>query len=56
MNAAIARLSPRKREIIYYSFYEEFTYKQIQVMMGLESQQATRNLMYKAMKYLRKCI
>jgi RNA polymerase sigma factor (sigma-70 family) len=56
LNTAIAKLSPRQREIIYYSFYEGFTYKQIQDMMGLESQQATRNLMYKAMQYLRKRI
>jgi len=56
LNIAVAGLSPRQREIIYYSFYEGFTYRQIQEMMGLESQQATRNLMYKAMQYLRKCI
>jgi len=56
LNVAVAGLSPRQREIIYYSFYEGFTYRQIQNMMGLESQQATRNLMYKAMQYLRKCI
>ena len=56
LNIAVAGLSPRQREIIYYSFYEGFTYRQIQEMMGLESQQATRNLMYKAMQYLRKCL
>lgn len=56
LNEAVAGLSPRQREIIYYSFYEGFTYEQIKDMMGLESQQATRNLMYKAMKYLRKSI
>ncbi|WP_339924416.1 sigma-70 family RNA polymerase sigma factor [uncultured Cyclobacterium sp.] len=56
LNIAVSGLSPRQREIIYYSFYEGFTYRQIQDMMGLESQQATRNLMYKAMQYLRKCI
>lgn len=56
LNAAIAQLSPRKREIIYYSFYEGLSYKQIQEIMGLENQQTTRNLMYKAIKYLRKMI
>lgn len=54
LNEAIIRLSPRQREIIHYSFYEGFSYKQIQDMMGLESQQTTRNLMYKAIQYLRK--
>ena len=56
LNAAIAQLSPRKREIIYYSFYEGLTYGQIQEIMGLENQQTTRNLMYKAIRYLRKMI
>jgi RNA polymerase sigma factor (sigma-70 family) len=54
LNAAIAQLSPRKREIIYYSFYEGLSYVQIQEIMGLENQQTTRNLMYKAIRYLRK--
>lgn len=56
LNAAIAQLSPRKREIIYYSFYEGLSYGQIQEIMGLENQQTTRNLMYKAIRYLRKMI
>jgi RNA polymerase sigma factor (sigma-70 family) len=56
LNAAISQLSPRKREIIYYSFYEGLTYAQIQEIMGLENQQTTRNLMYKAIRYLRKMI
>lgn len=56
LNAAIAQLSPRQREIIYYSFYEGLSYAQIQEIMGLENQQTTRNLMYKAIRYLRKMI
>jgi RNA polymerase sigma factor (sigma-70 family) len=56
LNAAIAQLSSRKREIIYYSFYEGLSYRQIQEIMGLENQQTTRNLMYKAIRYLRKKI
>jgi RNA polymerase sigma factor (sigma-70 family) len=56
LNAVVASLSPRQREIIYYCFYEGFSYGQIQEIMGFESQQAARNLMYKAMKYLRKFV
>ncbi|HSI74673.1 MAG TPA: sigma-70 family RNA polymerase sigma factor [Lunatimonas sp.] len=56
LNEAIAQLSLRKREIIYYSFYEGLSYAQIQEIMGLENQQTTRNLMYKAIRYLRKMI
>lgn len=53
LNEAIAQLSRRQREIIYYSFFEGFNYVQIQDIMGLESHQSARNLMYKALKELR---
>jgi len=53
LNAAIKQMSPRKREIIYYSFYEGMDYRQIQELMGLDSLKTTRNLMYKALGFLR---
>ncbi|WP_339926294.1 sigma-70 family RNA polymerase sigma factor [uncultured Cyclobacterium sp.] len=53
LNNAIAKLSPRKKEIIYYFFYEGFSYVQVQEIMGLESVKTTRNLMYKALDFLR---
>lgn len=53
LNAAIVQMSPRKREIIYYSFYEGMDYRQIQELMGLDSLKTTRNLMYKALGFLR---
>ncbi|HSF55332.1 MAG TPA: sigma-70 family RNA polymerase sigma factor [Algoriphagus sp.] len=56
LNEAITKLSKRQREIIYYSFFEGFNYTQIQEIMGLESHQSGRNLMYKALKELRKLL
>lgn len=56
LNAAIERLSQRKREIIYYSFYEGMSYRQIQEIMGLENLKTTRNLMYKALQFLRESV
>ena len=54
LNRVIAKLSPRKKEIIYYFFYEGLSYSEIRELMGLESDHATRNLMYKALDFLRK--
>lgn len=56
LNEAIIKLTRRQREMIYYSFFEGFNYAQIQEIMGLESHQSARNLMYKALKELRKLL
>ncbi|MCC5939135.1 MAG: sigma-70 family RNA polymerase sigma factor [Lunatimonas sp.] len=56
LNEAISKLTQRQREIIYYSFFEGFTYRQIREIMGMESEQSVRNLMYKAIRELRKLI
>lgn len=56
LNSAIAKLSPRKKEIIYYFFYEGFSYVQIREIMGLDSVKTTRNLMYKALGFLRETL
>ena len=56
LNDAIVKLSRRQREIIYYSFFEGFNYDQIQEIMELENHQSARNLMYKAIKELRKLL
>lgn len=53
LNRAITQLSPRKKEIIYYFFYEGLSYAEIRELMGLESDHSTRNLMYKALAFLR---
>ncbi|MFC4871648.1 RNA polymerase sigma factor [Negadavirga shengliensis] len=56
LNVAIKKLSPRKKEIIYYCFYEGMDYKQIQEIMGLENPKVARNLMYKALGFLREVL
>ncbi|MEX2593939.1 MAG: sigma-70 family RNA polymerase sigma factor [Anditalea sp.] len=56
LNRAIQLLSPRKKEVIYYFFYEELDYPQIQEIMGLESLKTTRNLLYKALNFLRETL
>lgn len=56
LNRAIEQLSPRKKEIIYYFFYEGLTYEQTREIMGLENVKTTRNLMYKALNFLRDCL
>jgi RNA polymerase sigma factor (sigma-70 family) len=56
LNRAIAELSPRKKEIIYYFFYEDLSYAEIRELMGLDSDHTTRNLMYKALAFLRKAL
>jgi RNA polymerase sigma factor (sigma-70 family) len=53
LNHAIEKLSARKKEVIYYFFYEELDYSQIQELMGLENIKSARNLLYKALDFLR---
>lgn len=53
LNRAIEKLSPRKKEMIYYFFYEGLDYAQIQELMGLENVKSARNLLYKALDFLR---
>lgn len=53
LKKAIHNLSPRKREVIYYFYFENLTYVQIQEIMGLENIKSTRNLLYKALDSLK---
>lgn len=56
LNHAIGKLSPRKKEMIYYFFYEGLDYAQIQELMGLENVKSARNLLYKALDFLRESL
>lgn len=53
LNKALALLSPRKKEVIYYFFYEGLNYQQIQEIMNLDNIKSARNLIYKALGFLR---
>jgi RNA polymerase sigma factor (sigma-70 family) len=50
---AANNLNGRQREIIFYHFYEGFSMKQIKELMNLGSDQATCNLLSRALNQLR---
>lgn len=56
LNQAIELLSPRKKEVIYYFFYEGMNYQQIQEIMKLDNIKSARNLIYKALDFLRETL
>src|SRR5690606_18647566 len=53
LNKGIKALSPRKREAVYYFYYEGLNYQQIQEIMELANIKSARNLIYKAIDFLR---
>ncbi|PZX52644.1 RNA polymerase sigma factor [Algoriphagus chordae] len=53
INAAIKNLSPRKREAIYYVYYEGMSYQQVSELMGLSDSKSARDLVYKGLRCLR---
>ncbi|UCS91561.1 sigma-70 family RNA polymerase sigma factor [Echinicola marina] len=53
INKAIGKLSPRKREAIYYIFYEGMSYQQVSELMELCDAKSARDLIYKALRCLR---
>lgn len=56
INLALQQLSPRKKEVIYYFFFEELSYSQIQEIMKLDNIKSVRNLVYKALNFLREVL
>jgi RNA polymerase sigma factor (sigma-70 family) len=56
INAAIQNLSTRKREAIYYVYYEGMSYQQVSELMGLADSKSARDLIYKALKCLRESL
>lgn len=55
MAEAIEQLSPRQKEIIYLKFYLDLSYEEVSDIMGI-NYQASRNLIYQAIKVLKKII
>ncbi|MDR7128874.1 RNA polymerase sigma factor (sigma-70 family) [Algoriphagus sp. 4150] len=56
INAAIAGLSQRKREAIYYVYFEGMSYLQVSELMELSDPKSARDLVYKALKCLRESL
>ncbi len=54
LHAGIKNLTVRQREAIYFYFYEDLSYDQIKELMGFSQTRAARNLIYRAIKELRK--
>lgn len=53
INQALRQLSPRKKEAIYYLYFEGMDYVQVQHLMNMSNVKSARNLIYKALKQLR---
>lgn len=53
LSESMQNLTPRQREALYYFYYEDMSYSEIQELMNFKHIQATRNLMYRALKELK---
>jgi len=53
--AALQELSPRQKEIIYLKFYQDLSYEEVSDIMQI-NYQAARNLIYQAIKVMKKTI
>lgn len=56
LNKAISKLPPKKREILYYFYYENLTYEQIREIMDFRKVKSVRNLLYETIGILRSSI
>ena len=54
LQSAIQELTPKKREILYYFYFENLTYEQIRELMGVSNVKSVRNLLYETISLLRK--
>jgi RNA polymerase sigma factor (sigma-70 family) len=56
LDKGLAQLSPRKKEVIYYFFFEGMSYQQIKEIMQLDHVKSARNLVYKALDFLKNVV
>ncbi|MDN3690768.1 RNA polymerase sigma factor [Cyclobacterium jeungdonense] len=56
LNNALKQLSGRKKEALYYFYFEGLSYPQISELMGLSHVKSARNLVYQAITSLKKAI
>lgn len=56
LNKSIQQLPPRKREIIYYFYYENLSYQEIKEIMGFSNVKSARNLLYNALEFLKSAL
>lgn len=55
INSAIQQLTPRQREIIYYRFFENFSFEEIGVLMNMQTR-ATYKLAARALQALKELL
>jgi RNA polymerase sigma factor (sigma-70 family) len=53
INEALKKLSQRKREAIYYIYFEGMSYQEVSDLMGLSDAKSARDLVYKGLRSLR---
>ncbi|SFS56043.1 RNA polymerase sigma factor, sigma-70 family [Zhouia amylolytica] len=53
LNRALGKLNAKQREAIYYYFYKEMSYEEVQDLMGFDNVKSARNLIYKIVKKLK---
>ena len=56
LNSALAKMKKKDREIIYYYFYENFSYSEIAEVLGYDHVASARRSIYKALSRLRHII
>ncbi len=56
LQKALGRLTIRQREAIYYFYFENMSYEEVQQVMHFDNIKSSRNLIYEALKVLRECI
>lgn len=56
LNDSVNKLTYRQREAIFYFYYEGFSLEQVNELLDMKSLKATQNLIYKAIKELRKLL
>jgi len=54
LQSAIRELTPKKREVLYYFYFENLSYEQIRELMGVSSVKSVRNMLYETISLLRK--
>jgi len=54
LNNATKSLTAKERQAIYYYYYLNMTYEEVRDLLNLKSAKIARNLVYRALKHLRK--
>jgi len=54
LQLAIEKLSPKQQEIIYYIYYQNFSYSEASAIMGFSQPKSARKLLYRALNTLKK--